>query len=216
MHGSVYIATNEYLPDLVKIGRSKDPAQRMIALSQASGVPGSFVLAHAVEVADMREVEARMHERFAARRVEGSEFFRVGVGEARAALDRMAAWPWPLRRVFGTPSTARRATPWPLRAARALLRMPGARPRCTVAAVFFVGLFVALDAADVAVRQAGGLAFLATCAFALALRTAPRRARGRRKRAAGRARRWSAAEMISLLVGVTIALGLLVQRHGSV
>ncbi|GAB5373980.1 MAG: hypothetical protein AcusKO_04420 [Acuticoccus sp.] len=88
--GWVYIAVNDHLPDLIKIGRSADPARRMVELSGASGVPGSFVVAHTVRVADMRATEAQMHRRFAAHRVRGSEFFRMGVREARRALDRAA------------------------------------------------------------------------------------------------------------------------------
>lgn len=88
--GWVYIAVNDHLPDLIKIGRSADPARRMVELSGASGVPGAFVVAHTVRVADMRATEAEMHRRFAAHRVRGSEFFRMGVREARRALDRAA------------------------------------------------------------------------------------------------------------------------------
>lgn len=208
MNGSVYIATNEYLPDLVKIGRSADPARRMLELSGSAGVPGTFKLAHAVRVADMYDVEARMHRRFAARRVKGSEFFRMTVGEAKVGLARVA-----FRSRFLPPVTRR-----PSRGVRA------GRP---ASAPLLLALAACGGAAYATAAGAGLTGFAALLAFfgvflvlaARYNRHAPkrpaRRKGGIRLLPAGRPKRWTRREMIALALGVTIALGLFVRLNGA-
>lgn len=207
MNGSVYIATNTYLPDLIKIGRSKDPAQRMIELSGASGVPGSFVLAYHVRVGDMAAIEGAMHRRFAARRVRGSEFFRMSAREARRELDKMASRERTVRLLSSifVPQVAR--LPWPFRMMRAL----AARPAALLVLVALAGLVAGVEAMRQG-AEAPGMALLAAGGGTLLVfgRGGPR------KRRRARRGRWSMAEMIALIVGVTVALGFFVQRHGVV
>lgn len=202
--GSVYIATNAFLPDLVKIGRSSDPAARMIELSGASGVPGRFELAHAVEVADMRAVEIAMHRRFAARRVAGSEFFRMGVGEAKAALNRTALWSSPRLRVFALPLAA------PTRLAR------------LAAASLLLAALAAAFGQDISEPRAKVLlAVSALVVAASATGGPPRPAKRPAGKRSGKARpaarvRWTGRERLSLVLGVTIALGVFGHQHGLV
>ncbi len=206
MNGSVYIATNAYLPDLVKIGRSADPARRMIELSGAAGVPGSFTLAHAVKVADMHEVEARMHRRFAARRVAGSEFFKLSVAEAKVGLARVAFRARFMPRVTRPPARgARRGRP---PAAGLLVSLAGS---CGAAYATAQGAGLAGFAATLALFAA----FLAFAARYNALAAKRPPARKPARRAAPAARRWSRHEMIALLIGVTIALGLFVHLRAA-
>ena len=200
MNGSVYIATNEYLPDLVKIGRSADPERRMLELSGSAGVPGTFRLAHAVRVADMIDVEARMHRRFATRRVQGSEFFRLTVKEAKVGLARTA-----FRSRF-LPPVKRRARP--------------RRPARPAAAPLLLSLAVSVVAAYATAAGAGLAGFLAALAsFALFVVLA---ARFNRRATGGRApgrrsprRRWNRREVIALALGITIAFGLFVRLNGA-
>lgn len=84
----VYILTNEAMPGLIKIGRTNsDLAGRIRGLSSASGVPVSFELFYACEVADSTFVERQLHDAFDDHRVsKRREFFRIAPQRARAAL----------------------------------------------------------------------------------------------------------------------------------
>lgn len=84
----VYILTNEAMPGLIKIGRtSGELAIRIRSLSSVPGVPISFELFYACEVADSTFVERQLHDAFDDHRVsKRREFFRIAPQRARAAL----------------------------------------------------------------------------------------------------------------------------------
>lgn len=85
--GFVYIMSNEAMPGLVKIGRTKNhPLQRARELC-TTGVPEPFHLEHAAWFGDAGAAERDMHEHFAHRRVPtGREFFAV---ECEDAIERL-------------------------------------------------------------------------------------------------------------------------------
>lgn len=87
--GVVYILSNESMPYLLKVGCSTDTAiARAKQLSAATASPTPFVVAYSRFVSDCNEVEAKMHQIFADRRVnDGREFFEVSLYEAATALD---------------------------------------------------------------------------------------------------------------------------------
>ena len=65
MNEIVYLLTNPSIPDLLKIGRTKNLEERMRSLSSHSGVPAPFECFYACKVADADEVEKRVHDAFA-------------------------------------------------------------------------------------------------------------------------------------------------------
>ena len=88
MKGYVYILTNEFMPGLVKIGRtSGDPEARAAQLYQ-TGVPTPFEVSYSVATPDCVHLELVMHEVLADVRVSDSrEFFRCCKNEAANKLD---------------------------------------------------------------------------------------------------------------------------------
>ena len=62
--GYVYIAANKYIPYLVKIGKAKDPNQRIDDLSRHEGVPGRFRLIFAEKVFNYHITESEIHKKF--------------------------------------------------------------------------------------------------------------------------------------------------------
>ena len=52
MNEIVYLLTNPSIPDLLKIGRTKNLEERMRSLSSHSGVPAPFECFYACKVAD--------------------------------------------------------------------------------------------------------------------------------------------------------------------
>jgi len=76
--GYVYLATNEAMPGLVKIGIAKDVEARMEQLSSATGVPQKFDCEFSCEVQDPAMVEYCLHQWFDYFRDNPKkEFFRV-------------------------------------------------------------------------------------------------------------------------------------------
>lgn len=86
--GYVYVLTNEYMPGLVKIGKTtRNPEGRANELYQ-TGVPAPFRVAFEVICPDCGEVEAWVHRDLAPHRVNSSrEFFKVDVAAAIRALE---------------------------------------------------------------------------------------------------------------------------------
>ena len=91
--GFVYLATNENMPNLVKIGITNDSVQkRMDELSSVSGVPGQFVSRYYTEAENAARTEIELHDLFSYCRVSegrgsrGREFFRVDWLSAAVAL----------------------------------------------------------------------------------------------------------------------------------
>lgn len=74
----IYVLTNEAMPGLVKIGRTKDLEKRIKELSSATGVPVSFECRFAATVKNCAVIEKKLHDLFAPDRVhKKKEFFRV-------------------------------------------------------------------------------------------------------------------------------------------
>jgi hypothetical protein len=86
---NVYTLTNQYMPGLVKIGRSTNIDQRIADLSRPTGVPGKFVLEFAKSVTNSSEKERQLHSILSDKRVEGSEFFKATPEEVRALFALM-------------------------------------------------------------------------------------------------------------------------------
>ena len=75
--GIVYVLTNPAMPDIVKIGKTKDINQRLTTL-YTTGVPLPFKCIYAKEVADMDFAEEKLHAGLGSRRVnEKREFFKI-------------------------------------------------------------------------------------------------------------------------------------------
>lgn len=79
MPKTIYVFTNESMPNLVKIGYTDASVEsRLTELSRASGVPLPFECYFAAEVADAIKLEKTLHQLFAETRVNPRrEFFRV-------------------------------------------------------------------------------------------------------------------------------------------
>ena len=80
--GFIYVASNESMQGLLKIGRSKNhPDQRMQELA-GTGVPTPFHLAYLALVEDHEAAEVRLHQFFSESRVnQNREFFKLEVRE---------------------------------------------------------------------------------------------------------------------------------------
>jgi hypothetical protein len=79
------------MPDLVKIGRTKDLEERLRQLSTHSGVPVPFECFYACEVADSVKVEKALHDAFGDHRINSRrEFFRLNPDRAVAILELVA------------------------------------------------------------------------------------------------------------------------------
>ena len=81
--GFIYVASNESMQGLLKIGRSKNhPDQRMQELA-GTGVPTPFHLAYLALVEDHEAAELQLHQLFNESRVsQNREFFKLDVREA--------------------------------------------------------------------------------------------------------------------------------------
>lgn len=84
--GIIYIITNESMPGLIKIGRTKNIKQRLQSLD-TTGIPTPFKLYYAIEIEDYQEKEALIHQAYAKDRIrENREFFRIEPENATALL----------------------------------------------------------------------------------------------------------------------------------
>ena len=77
--GFVYLAINESMPGLVKIGMTKvDVDERIKELSRTTSVPTPFECAYFVKVVSPKQVEESLHEKYDFCRVRGErEFFKI-------------------------------------------------------------------------------------------------------------------------------------------
>ena len=88
--GIVYVLTNHYLSDLVKIGRTKNLPDRLVTLNTA--VPQNFDVRCAVEVPDAVKLEGLLHKAFEAQGVgrisstRRPEFFKVSFENVVSAM----------------------------------------------------------------------------------------------------------------------------------
>lgn len=97
--GFVYIMTNPSHSGMIKIGLTKEATRgRAAQLSRHTGVPMDFIVIYDELVADCKLVEAAMHARFEARRVNNKrEFFWVPPKEAILALQDLARTSSPMK-----------------------------------------------------------------------------------------------------------------------
>lgn len=82
--GYVYVMINQYMPGIVKIGKTTDaPEKRAKDLSSATGVPTPFLLAYYIKVDDCDRFEKQIHQILEKNRVnENREFFQISSTEA--------------------------------------------------------------------------------------------------------------------------------------
>ena len=78
-YGFVYVLRNEYLPGIYKIGMTRrDPGQRCVEVSSATGVPDAFEIVCCGNVRNPYQFEREVHEAFSNCRVSRRrEFFRL-------------------------------------------------------------------------------------------------------------------------------------------
>lgn len=81
MIGFVYILTNEYMPDVYKVGcTERSPHERAAELSKPTGVPHPFRVLCYIEADDFQSIEREVHQRLSAFRISNNrEFFHCGI-----------------------------------------------------------------------------------------------------------------------------------------
>ncbi len=86
--GIVYVLTNEAMPGLVKIGKTKrDDLKSRLNELNGTGVPFPFDVFFAAKVADAQDVEKRLHKAFGPYRPNPKrEFFKIEPEQTQAAL----------------------------------------------------------------------------------------------------------------------------------
>ena len=86
----VYVLTNEYMPGIVKIGRTENIENRMRQLYK-TGVPIPFECYYAAEVEDSKKTENQLHRAYADSRInENREFFKLSPEATRSAVEMAA------------------------------------------------------------------------------------------------------------------------------
>jgi len=84
--GYIYIMTNEFMPNIIKIGKTIDLQKRLNDLYKTS-VPAPFQLEYAVEVEDCDKVEKLVHDAYDKDRINPKrEFFKLEVENAISML----------------------------------------------------------------------------------------------------------------------------------
>ncbi|MDQ2139859.1 GIY-YIG nuclease family protein [Alcaligenaceae bacterium B3P038] len=85
MRGYLYILINPSIPNLAKVGKTtRDPKDRVIELSRATGVPTPFILAYQQPVDDCNSAERWVHQELeerGARNASNREFFTAPLHE---------------------------------------------------------------------------------------------------------------------------------------
>ena len=85
--GWIYLAKNENMPALVKIGfTERTPKERLSELSSSTGVPGKFVPVGSWQVEQPDHAEKILFSELRKYRVDG-EFFRLDVTQAKSLID---------------------------------------------------------------------------------------------------------------------------------
>lgn len=84
----VYVLTNEYMPDIIKIGQTTDSVEaRLKQLNSCSGVPFPFECFFAAEVDSCSDTERKLHQLFSKFRINPRrEFFRVDPERVAVAI----------------------------------------------------------------------------------------------------------------------------------
>ena len=90
--GFIYLAVNDTMPGLVKIGLTKgEVRERMKELSSDTGVPAPFKCAYSCKVQNLAAVEKQLHKQFGFCRESGNrEFFRIDWRAVQAAIEMMS------------------------------------------------------------------------------------------------------------------------------
>lgn len=84
--GYIYIMTNEFMPNIIKIGKTTDLQKRLNDLYKTS-VPAPFQLEYAVEVEDCDKIERLIHDDYDKDRINPKrEFFKLEVENAISML----------------------------------------------------------------------------------------------------------------------------------
>ena len=97
----MYVLTNASMPDLVKIGITRNIEQRMKTL-YTTGVPLPFDLHYAVQVNNPKQVERALQEAFAPDRINDKrEFFEVSAERVVAILRVVGGTPVDENRIIG-------------------------------------------------------------------------------------------------------------------
>lgn len=87
--GFVYVLTNGYMPNIVKIGAtSNNPYVRCNQISRHEGVPGDFCVAAFLQTDDIYGIESEVHFLLRNLRLSKKEFFCVSVEQAVKVLGR--------------------------------------------------------------------------------------------------------------------------------
>ena len=87
----IYILTNPVMPDLVKIGKTRNLEERIRSLSAHTGVPIPFEVFYACEVVDANKIERHLHDGFGDHRINPRrEFFRINPERVLSILQLLA------------------------------------------------------------------------------------------------------------------------------
>lgn len=88
--GYVYVLSNESMPGVVKIGRTKRAVSSRANELYQTGVPTPFCVVGAVETPNCAELERMAHDSLQSYRVSSSrEFFRIGADRAICMLKHL-------------------------------------------------------------------------------------------------------------------------------
>jgi hypothetical protein len=87
----VYILSNPAIPDMVKIGYTKnDPHNRATQISRGTGVPMGYELEWAYKCFKGERIEQEVHKYFKSQRVNPQrEFFKVSLEEAKQVIEKI-------------------------------------------------------------------------------------------------------------------------------
>jgi hypothetical protein len=90
---SVYILESTSMPEMVKIGYTKnDPGERANQLSKSTGVPTPFNVVYSYSCFNGERIEKAVHKHFKKQRVNSQrEFFYVDVDEAVKIIESIGA-----------------------------------------------------------------------------------------------------------------------------
>ena len=75
--GIVYLLLNEWMPSVIKIGFTKDLAERMRSLDSSTSVPAPFMCVHASRVVNPRRWERTLHAVFDTERINSKRDFLI-------------------------------------------------------------------------------------------------------------------------------------------
>lgn len=85
--GKVYVLTNKYMPNIVKIGYTTQPIEDRLKELDKTGVPWPFKCHFAIETDRYVEIEKLVHAAFADHRIrDNREFFEIAPERVVAAL----------------------------------------------------------------------------------------------------------------------------------